>query len=79
MMYSGGGGAYLKFSNGDYTYAVFTGIGKGWEKEGVIVNKSRKQISYLQCKGPWTSELGPAWFEEIKIPKDPDESGFEIP
>ena len=79
MMYSGGGGAYLKFANADYTYAVFTGIGKGWEKEGVVVQKGGKQIAYLQCKGPWTSQLGPDFFDKVKIPKDPNESDFEIP
>jgi hypothetical protein len=79
MMFSGGGGAYLKFTNAEYTYAVFTGIGKGWEKEGVVVQKARKQIAYLQCKGPWTSQLGPDFFDKVKIPKDPQESDFEIP
>jgi hypothetical protein len=79
MMYSGGGGAYLKFTNAEYTYAVFTGIGKGWEKEGVVVQKAGKQIAYLQCKGPWTSQLGPDWFDKAKIQKDPQASDFEIP
>ena len=79
MAYSGGGGAFLKFNNADYTYAVFTGIGKGWEKEGVLVQKAGKQVAYLQCQGPWTSELGPDWFEKVKIQTDPHASEFEIP
>ena len=79
MMFSGGGGAYLKFTNADYTYAVFTGIGKGWEKEGVVVQKAGKQMAYLQCKGPWTSQLGPDFFDKAKIRKDPQEADFEIP
>jgi hypothetical protein len=79
MMFSGGGGAYLKFTNADYTYAVFTGIGKGWEKEGVVVQKGGKRIAYLRCKGLWTSQLGPDFFDTVKIPKDPNESDFEIP
>lgn len=77
LTYAGGGGAYLKFSNGGFSYIVFTGIGKGWEKEGVVVNRSGKQIAYLSCAGPWTSAVGPDLFQKAGIPGDPDE--FEIP
>jgi hypothetical protein len=79
MMYSGGGGAYLKFNSGEYIYTVFTGIGKGWEKEGVVVERGGKQIGYLQCQGPTTSEIGPALFEKIQIRKDPNDYEFVIP
>ena len=58
---------------------MFTGIGKGWGKEGVVVKKAGKQVSYLACQGPWTSQLGPDWFEKIGIPADPNASAFEIP
>lgn len=78
-MYSGGGSAFLKFKNGDHTYVVFTGIGKGWEKEGVLIRTSGKQIAYLPCKGVWQSEIGPDLFEKVKIPRDPNEMEFEIP
>src|SRR5262249_22100662 len=47
MMYSGGGGAYLEFSNNDFKYVIFTGIGKGWEKEGVVVSKGGRQVALL--------------------------------
>jgi hypothetical protein len=77
--YSGGGASYLKFSKGDYTYTVFTGIGKGWEKEGVVVKKSGKQIAYTACDGPLISELGPVLFEDIGLQKDPLEFDFEVP
>jgi hypothetical protein len=79
QMYSGGGSAFLKFRTGDYTYIVFTGIGKGWEKEGIVISKSGKPISYLPCKGAWKSDIGPKLFEKTKIPKDPNEIDFEIP
>ncbi len=79
FMYSGGGGAFLKFSKGEYTYAVFTGIGKGWEKEGVIVRKSGTAIANIACQGAWTSTIGPALFEKVNIPRDPEESEFEVP
>lgn len=77
--YSGGGAAYLKFSRGDYIYTVFTGIGKGWEKEGVVVNKSGKQIAHVLCDGPLISELGPVLFEDLELQKDPLEFDFEVP
>ena len=77
LMYSGGGGAYLEFSNGDYKYVIFTGVGKGWEKEGVVVSQSSKQISVLRCQTPATSELGPDLFEKTAIPNATDD--FEIP
>ncbi len=48
---------------------VFTGIGRRWSKEGVVVKKSGKQIAYLPCQGAWTSALGPALFEQAAIPQ----------
>ncbi len=77
--YSGGGAAFLRFSISDYIYTVFTGIGKGWEKEGVIVNKSGKQIAHVLCDEPLISELGPVLFEDIALQKDPLELDFEVP
>jgi hypothetical protein len=79
LMYSGGGGEFLKFRNGEYTYIVFDGIGKGWEKAGVVVSKSEKRIAYLPCKGAGQFEMAPQEFEQIKIPKDPNEADFELP
>lgn len=79
QMYSGGGAAYLKFRNGRYIYTVFTGSGKGWEKEGVVVNGSGSKSVFIPCKSSSTSEIGPVLFEQIKIPRDPDENDFEVP
>ena len=79
VLYSGGGGAYLRFNKGKYSYTVFTGIGKGWEKEGVVVKKAGKQIAYVPCDGPLISEIGPVLFEDLKLQKDPLEFEFEIP
>ena len=77
LMYSGGGGAYLEFSSNDYKYVIFTGIGKGWEKEGVVVSKGGKQVALLRCQSPAVSELGPDLFEHAGIPDAGD--NFEIP
>jgi hypothetical protein len=77
--YSGGGAAYLRFNKSKYSYTVFTGIGKGWEKEGVVVKKSGKQIAYVACDGPLISELGPVLFENLGLQKDPHEFDFDVP
>ena len=77
LMYSGGGGAYVEFNNGEYKYVIFAGIGKGWEREGVVVSKSGKQIALLECHGRWDSEIGPDFFDRAAIP--PANDDFEIP
>jgi hypothetical protein len=33
LVFSGGGGDYLRFKAGDYDYVVYTAIGKGWERK----------------------------------------------
>jgi hypothetical protein len=77
--HSGGGASYLKFSKGNYFYTVFTGIGKDWKKEGVVVKKAGKQITYVACDGPLISEIGPVLFEKLGLQKDPLELDFDVP
>ena len=80
LMFSGGGGAYLRFANGIAGYVVYTGIGKGWEKAGVAVEKKGKVASSIRCTSPAVSELGPDFFEKMGIGEDSDGTeGFEIP
>jgi len=77
LSYSGGGGAYLEFFNNDFEYVVYTGVGRGWEKEGLDVLKAGKQVSNLRCVTEPVSELGPDFFDKAAIPAADDE--FEIP
>lgn len=77
LNYSGGGGAYLKFINGSHNYVVYTGIGRGWEKQGLVVNEGINEISRYVCKDSWVSEMGPDLFSQIGLKVDP--YGFEIP
>lgn len=77
LMYSGGGGAFLRFERGGQTYTAYTGIGHGWDKAGVLVEEAGSIIRSLECRGEATSQIGPALFERAAIPEDP--SGFEIP
>ena len=45
LIYSGGGGAYMRFNKGTYSYVVYSGMGKGWDKQGVVIEK---MVSYFQ-------------------------------
>lgn len=76
LMYSGGGGAYLRLSNGEYRYVVYSGIGKGWEKDGLTLEKNGKLLKDFQCKSKIQIELSDALFIRYHIKSD---SGFEIP
>jgi hypothetical protein len=74
LMFSGGGGAYLRFTNEGYSYIVFTAVGKGWgEKQGVAVEKDGKTLSYHRCTAEPVSELGPEFFDHAGIPEDAEE------
>lgn len=77
LMFSGGGAAYLRFTNGIYAYVTYTGIGKGWKKDGLAVEKNGKLLANLICKQSATSEIGPVFFEKSGISEDT--SGFSIP
>jgi hypothetical protein len=78
LMYSGGGGAFVRFDRGGYTYTVFTAIGRGWgQKEGIVVDSASKRRLYLPCLQPADSLLGDDWFRHAGIP--PALSDFELP
>lgn len=77
LSYSGGGGAYLKFVNGTYVYVVYTGIGRGWAKQGMVINEGKNEIARYSCTNPWASEIGPDLFQITGLQVDP--YGFEIP
>jgi hypothetical protein len=72
LMYSGGGGAYIRFAKGSARYVVYSGIGKGWEKAGVAVEQNGKVAANLRCKG-----LEDGDWSIDGLPEDPE--GFEIP
>jgi hypothetical protein len=80
--FSGGGGAWLRFRNGQFSYVAYTGIGK-WgprgetrEKAGVVVERGGKQVANLKCSGKETSELGPDWFGKVGMTAGKDEFDF---
>lgn len=80
--FSGGGGSWLRFVNGNHSYVVYSGIGR-WgqdgqtlEKEGIRVENKGKSVADLACSGAVTSELGPEWFERTGITAHDEEFLF---
>jgi hypothetical protein len=81
--FSGGGGAYLRFMNGESAYYVYTAVGK-WgekgetvEKAGVAVEKDGKVSADIRCRAPETSELGPDFFDKAGLSEVENE--FDLP
>lgn len=71
--FAGGGGAWLRFTQGEYANTVYSGIGK-WgpngetrEKAGLLVERNGKQIALMKCSGKYRSELGPDLIERLDI------------
>lgn len=71
--FSGGGGAWLMFRQGEFSYAVYTGIGN-WgpkgekrEKAGLLVQRAGKDVAVLKCSSKEQSELGPDLYERLGI------------
>lgn len=83
MTFSGGGGAWLRFSKGAFRYTIFTAIGKWGPGEspadaaGVAVEKGDAPFANFPCRGRAASEIGPDLFDKLGL-KESDEA-FDIP
>ncbi len=78
LTFSGGGGAYLRFTRNRYRYVIYTAIGRGWgEKAGVAVEKNGRLQVNLICRDQPISVLGPDFFDRAQIAID--QIGFELP
>jgi hypothetical protein len=82
--FAGGGGCWLRFQKGKFSYVVYTGIGK-WgpdgetqEKEGLVVERDGKVLTNIKCTDRFESALGPDWFEQFGISVK-DEEDFLFP
>ncbi len=50
VMYAGGGGTYLGFKSGEYTYVVYGASGRGWgSKNGLMVMKGEEEFRVHRC------------------------------
>lgn len=76
LMFSGGGGAYLRLPNGGYNYVLYIGSGREWEKEGLVLEKNGRLINFFECKDSAITAIGMDTFNKYSIPTD---NGFEIP
>src|SRR3984957_14680926 len=78
LMFSGGGGGYLRFKAGDYDYVIYTAVGKGWgEKDGVAIEKNGKRLSHVSCKDEPDSEIGVDFFNKAGLKED--KTLFDLP
>jgi hypothetical protein len=81
--FSGGGGAWLRFRKGQFTYTVYTGIGnwgpKGEKrtKAGLHIEHAGKPLATLKCQEEPVSLLGPDWFEKAGV--KPGKEEFDFP
>ncbi len=77
--FSGGGTDYFRFSNLGYDYVVYSGMGRGWQKEGVAVEKDGKRLASLVCRD--SALDGDNWkvMYAAKLPQIKDVNGFDMP
>jgi hypothetical protein len=78
LMFSGGGGSYIRFISGRYNYIVYTAIGKGWgAKDGVSVEQDNKLIVNSKCRDVPASIMGEDFFSRAGFGVDQNE--FQLP
>jgi hypothetical protein len=68
--YSGGGLGYIRFTKGDIEYVVYSGMGKGWAKDGVMVQKNGKSLANHLCKGDVIQDLWHTGLPEDDIERE---------
>ena len=85
LMFSGGGGAWLRFGKEPFAYTIFTAIGK-WgpagapaSVAGVAVQKAGKPFANFPCRDTPESEIGPQFFETAGLREADPPNDFEIP
>ena len=49
MAFAGGGATYYRFINGNYSYVIYSGIGRGWDFTGLKVYQGKKLIMKKAC------------------------------
>jgi hypothetical protein len=78
LVFSGGGGAYLRFTQNGFDYVIYTASGKGWgTKQGVAVKQGEKLVVNVKCTQAAQTELGPDWFAKAGLASDTKD--FDLP
>ncbi|OAT45171.1 hypothetical protein [Proteus hauseri] len=67
QMFVAGASTYVRFKNGNYSYVVYDGEGRGWYFNGVIIYKDNNIISKKECKEPSSLNLGDIDKYTIKV------------
>lgn len=74
--FAGGGGAWLRFTQGRFSYVVYSGTGR-WgrqgateERHGVQVQRDGQVVATLACGAPQVNELGPDWLQRLGVAAD---------
>jgi hypothetical protein len=49
---AGGGGDFVRFSRGPYTYTLYADVGPAGESAGVAVSQDGQAAAHLPCRGP---------------------------
>lgn len=71
VMYSGGGGAYIRFPNQDTQYIVFSKIVRGeGDSAGVLIFKNNRKIAQVLCTGEGL--VKESSLEKSNLPKEGD-------
>ena len=76
---SGGGIDYVRVTNGDFAYVVYTGMSTGWSQDGWIVESKGGAVSHHICKGGATGPdaWGPVY--KAKLATASDDQSFQPP
>ena len=84
LMFSGGGGAWLRFGKEPFAYTIFTAIGR-WgpagapaSMAGVAVQKAGKPFANFPCRDTPESEIGPQFFETAGLRGADPPNDFEF-
>ena len=57
MTFAGGGAQYIRFINHEHEYVVYSGQGRGWEQDGLLVVKAGKVIDHKTCDAVPTTDF----------------------
>ena len=79
-MYSGIGGEFVQFHNGEIDYSIFYVLGAGTNFRGIVIASNGKNIRNLVCSDKSDDELTTPFFAEMKMPTiKQDGDYFEVP
>jgi hypothetical protein len=78
LMFSKGGGHWIRFTNEKTRYTVFSARGHIWEKNGILIEPEGKSAVTVMCDSKTYKESGPSW-EDLKVPEAAQQDSFELP